>query len=72
MAATIGAYWASVICSPLYVPQDGHARCATTGSLHFGHLVTFTGFSLKFEARRRSRRVLLVLFFGRPTGLLLC
>ena len=66
--STIGAYVASVICSPLYVPQDGQARCDSTGSLHFGHFVTFAGWILKFDARRRSRRMLLVRFFGTPTA----
>jgi hypothetical protein len=36
--------------------------------LHFGHFVTLAGLILKFEARRRSRRMLLVRFFGTPTS----
>src|SRR5512140_2911414 len=60
-------YSPGVICAPLYVPQDGQARCESTGSLHFGHLVTLTGAILKLAARRRLRRMLLVLFFGTPT-----
>ena len=58
-------------CAPLYVPQDGQTRCGSTGSLHFGHLMTLTPFSLKLAARRRSRRMLLVRFFGTPTVMLL-
>src|SRR6266702_5358745 len=62
------AYWPGVICSPLYVPQDGQARCESTGSLHFGHFVTLAGTILKFAARRRSRRMLDVRFLGTPTA----
>src|SRR6266702_6141910 len=65
-ARDIKDYSPAATCTPLYEPHDGHTRCDITGSLHFAHFVTFTGVILKFAARRRSRRMLLVRFLGTP------
>jgi hypothetical protein len=45
--------------------------CGKIGSLQLGQVDTDTGLSLKFDARRRSRRIFEVRFFGTPIAILL-
>lgn len=48
---------------PLYIPQEGHARCGSLGALHCGQVDTFGGVR-KSWALLMFLRDLEVFFFG--------
>src|SRR4051794_28519749 len=53
----------SITSRPAYVPQTGHTRCGKRGLWHRGHALS-RGALILWVARRLSRRVREVLFFG--------